>query len=377
MMWRSPTYRLVDGERIDGAWCHVWRRAAGGSYFVEDLVVFADGAVRCGSTSTDLNGLRRLLESGHIAVADPAATAPAGERGWRSRAPEPLTPEGLLLDAADQVAELAGRPTAADRCWAAVRGYLRDPSEANRRAVRAAYLAVPPHRRVYVLGDMDALDRPLQILAADPGTVLDGDGPLVTEELRASARAYFARTEDALARERRRRAVLHADDPERPPPPAIVLHETVFPRGLPERPGTFALRNDYPAPIEVEGEVYPSVEHAYWALSAAEAADRTRIRQAPSAREARERGGRARRRADWPRLRLAVMAALLRAKFTQHPALAEVLVSTGEAPISYTGAAESPFWRDAPGGAGRNWTGRLLEVVRAELLLRRSGPVPP
>lgn len=243
MMWRSPTYRLVDGERIDGAWCHVWRRAAGGSYFVEDLVVFADGAVRCGSTSTDLNGLRRLLESGHIAVADPAATAPAGERGWRSRAPEPLTPEGLLLDAADQVAELAGRPTAADRCWAAVRGYLRDPSEANRRAVRAAYLAVPPHRRVYVLGDMDALDRPLRILAADPGTVLDGDGPLVTEELRESARAYFARTEDALARERRRRAVLHADDPERPPPPAIVLHETVFPRGLPERPGTFALRN--------------------------------------------------------------------------------------------------------------------------------------
>ncbi|WP_445276325.1 hypothetical protein, partial [Streptomyces drozdowiczii] len=26
MTWRGPTYRMVDGERIDGVWCHIWRR---------------------------------------------------------------------------------------------------------------------------------------------------------------------------------------------------------------------------------------------------------------------------------------------------------------------------------------------------------------
>ncbi|MDA0564568.1 NADAR family protein [Streptomonospora sp. S1-112] len=380
MRWRSPTHRTVAGQRIDGAWCHVWLRRAGGTHAVEDLLAFADGTIHCGR-STDLAGLRRMLESGEIALTDPAADhSPAGgtgQRGWRSRAPEPLTPEGFLLDVADRIEALAGRPTAADRCWAAIRDYLRDPVEARRQEVRAAYLAVPPHRRVYVLGDMDAQDRPLRILTADLGTVLGGDGPVATEELRREAHEYFTQTEEAVERERRQRAVQHADDPPQPPPPAVTLNQTVFPSGWPDRLGTFALRNDYPAPIDVEGEVYPSVQHAYWALSTAQAADRTRVREAPSTREAQERGGRARRRPDWPAVRLAVMADLLRAKFTQHPDLAEVLLSTGEAPISYTGFSDSPYWLDDPDGRGRNWMGRLLELVRAELRLRPPGPPAP
>lgn len=61
------------------------------------------------------------------------------------------------------------------------------------------------------------------------------------------------------------------------------------------------------------------------------------------------------------------MAGLLRAKFTQHPALGRVLVSTEDARISYTGLSDSPFWRDVSDGRGRNWIGRLLELTRSEL----------
>lgn len=66
-------------------------------------------------------------------------------------------------------------------------------------------------------------------------------------------------------------------------------------------------------------------------------------------------------------MRPAVMAGLLRAKFTQHPELAQILLATGDATISYTGLSDSPYWRDIPDQRGRNWTGRLLELTHAEL----------
>ncbi|MFB6578954.1 hypothetical protein ACFCYC_16350, partial [Streptomyces sp. NPDC056402] len=64
------------------------------------------------------------------------------------------------------------------------------------------------------------------------------------------------------------------------------------------------------------------------------------------------------------------------AKFDQHPRLAEVLLATGEAAIVYTGISEGPFWRDEGPRGGRNWTGRLLELVRSELRRAQSGQTP-
>jgi predicted NAD-dependent protein-ADP-ribosyltransferase YbiA (DUF1768 family) len=71
-------------------------------------------------------------------------------------------------------------------------------------------------------------------------------------------------------------------------------------------------------------------------------------------------------------VRLAVMTGLLRAKFAQHIELAEILVSTGDATIRYTGLSDSPFWRDAPDSRGRNWMGRLLELTRFELVAQQA-----
>ncbi|WP_075018118.1 DUF7638 domain-containing protein [Actinacidiphila rubida] len=62
MAWTRPTYRLVDGERIDGAWCHVWTTSYAG-YYPADLFVYADGTIRCGG-EMDLQGLRARLTSG-------------------------------------------------------------------------------------------------------------------------------------------------------------------------------------------------------------------------------------------------------------------------------------------------------------------------
>ncbi|MEU3828964.1 hypothetical protein AB0F36_27125 [Streptomyces sp. NPDC029080] len=50
---------------------------------------------------------------------------------------------------------------------------------------------------------------------------------------------------------------------------------------------------------------------------------------------------------------------------------ADGLLATGDATVLYDDA-DSGFWGDN-GGRGRNWTGRLLELVRSELLARRAG----
>lgn len=377
MSWRRPTYRTVDGERIDGAWCHVWRRSAWSEeYFVDDLVVFADGAVHC-QERTDLAGLEKLLASGRISATRPDAPARPAEppkSKWASRNSEPLTPDGFLLEVADLIEELSGRPTAAQRCHDAIERYQREPTEPFRLALCDAYLGVPPHLRIYVLGDMDRQDRPLRILTTDIGEAVDGDGPVVTPELRQEVLDYFRRGDEGVRREEEQRAVRYADDPAGAGRPAVVSHQVVYPRGWPEEPDLFVLRNDYPVEIAFAGETYASVLHGYWSLSAADSTDSGRIREAPSGREAHDLGGRAARRADWTEVRLAVMAGLLRAKFTQHPELAEVLLSTGDARLSYTGYSESPYWRDVPDNRGRNWMGRLLELTRSELARQVSWP---
>lgn len=373
MTWQRPTYRTVDGEQIDGAWCHVWRRhRPEAQWFVDDLIVFADGAIMCGHR-TDLAGLERLLASEMLTPTKPGITPLAAEPSkWLSRHGEPLTPEGFLAEVADRIDQLRGRSTAGERCWEAIRHYQQDPTEHHRALLRDAYLAVPPHLRIYVLGDMDRQDRPLRMLLTDLGQRVDEDGPVATEEMHQSALDYFHRGDDGAAQAQERRTVQYADDPDEGTGPAVTLHETVFPRGWPEELGLFVLRNDFPAPVQFVGETYPSVLHGYWALSAANAPDRAQIADAPTAQEAHDLGGRASRRTDWPSVRLAVMTGLLRAKFAQHIELAEILVSTGDATISYTGLSDSPFWRDAPDSRGRNWMGRLLELTRSELVAEQT-----
>ncbi|MFE5770402.1 NADAR family protein [Streptomyces sp. NPDC056485] len=380
MTWHGPTFRISDGEQIDGAWCLVWRRHdLIAQHHPENLFVYADGRITLGRyEETDLAGLERWLASGRIALTGPGPSersdpAPDPAPKWTLRHPEPLTPASFLAEVADEIGRLAGRPTAADRLRAAERDYLREATEPHRVRLREAYLAVPAHLRVYVLGDMDRQDRPLRILTTDIGQAVDGDGPVVTREMHQGARDYFAERDEAVGRAGEQRAVLYADEPTGAPQPPVVLHEVVHPNGRPAELGDFVLRNDYESPVVHRGETYPTVLHGYWALSAADPADHDRIRACATAREAQDAGGRAARRADWPAVRLAVMAGLLRAKFEQHPRLAEVLLATGEAGIRYTGISEAPFWRaDGPRG-GRDWMGRLLELVRAELRAGGAG----
>lgn len=368
-------HRIEDGQRIEGVARPVFIHNV--SYHLTNLMVFADGAINCWEW-VDLDGLREKLECGWVVTEVPEGGEISAFELGRWKAAKPmfgLTPEMLLGEVADDIEKLNGRPDSTDRCLAALDRYLDSRDEADRRALRDAYLAIPEHKRHYSLGDMDNKDRPLIYLCTDIGESPIGgwfDDGAVTEAMREWALQYFADRDRVRAEYDSKRP---ADDPPEPAAGTIHFGGRVFPKGWPEDPGIDALQIDYPSPIEVGDVVYPTVVHAYWALSTADPEVRERIRSAERPHDARKMAEEAARVANWPDARTAVMAGLLRAKYDQHPHLAEVLLGTGDAPLGY-GGIDSDHWVTR-GGKGRNWIGRLLELVRSELQARESGiPLP-
>jgi predicted NAD-dependent protein-ADP-ribosyltransferase YbiA (DUF1768 family) len=372
MIGRRITHRTADGTRIPGTWRPIFIR--NGDHFLTDLFIYADGLVDCWGLVT-LEEFEEKLRCGWVAT-----TIPEGARvsvhelaAWQMHDVHVRhTPEQLLAEVRDTVDELNGRPDSTGRCLAAVDVFLADPSEAHRAAAREAYLAVPATRRHYALGDMDRKDWPLKVLVAGPGGTVEGLPPRpVTQEEYDSAVAYFEERDRVRAQYAAR---VPADGPETPCSPAIHLYES-YPQKASDDPGTRALRNEYPSPLTLSQDdaVYPTVVHAYWALSVAEPQAREAVRTADSVFDASAVASEASRRPDWEHIRTAVMADLLRAKFEQHPDLAAVLLDTGDATLIYDEG--SYFWGDR-GGRGRNWTGRLLELARSELRARQAGRNP-
>ncbi|MFI6350363.1 NADAR family protein [Streptomyces sp. NPDC050560] len=369
MIGNRSTHRMADGVRVPGTWRHGFI-CNGGSYFLTDLFIYADGLVDCWGLVT-VEEFEEKLRSGWVATELPEGARVSAHdlASWRFGDPHTwLTPELWVAEVRDTIDELNGRPDSTGRCLAALDVFLADRTEENRAAARAAYLAIPQTQRMYALGDMDLKDWPLQVVVAGPGGVPESwsDEP-VSEEDYAEALAYFEEHERTAAEVAAR---VPADGPAASHAPALHLYQS-FPRRRLDDPGTQGLRNDYPAPVVVDGATHASVTHAYWALSVADDSAREAIAHAETAFAARELASAAERRPGWEGARTAVLASLLRAKYAQHQDLAEILVGTGDATLVYD-EFESAYWGDA-GGRGRNWAGRLLELVRSELLAARAG----
>lgn len=142
------------------------------------------------------------------------------------------------------------------------------------------------------------------------------------------------------------------------------------------------LSHFYPAPVQLDGELWLTVEHYYQAQKSPDPAYRQAIREAATP-------GRAKRlaappdaargagqswfrktgslpRADWHEAKLAIMRRADHAKFTQHPNLARLLLATGDAELVEDSPSE-PYWGIGPDGQGLNWAGRVLTEVRESL----------
>jgi predicted NAD-dependent protein-ADP-ribosyltransferase YbiA (DUF1768 family) len=360
----TATWRTVENQVVRGRQRLIFVRDRD-HYRLTTLAVYADGVVAWRWNPTDFDGLRAAFDDGTLTVAPPAdaEVIVAGTAAGPARLESWLTPELVIGDLADELDRLNDRPDSSGRCWAALISYAAEPSRANLEIVRQRYHEVPVHRRIYVLGDMDQNDVPVRILLAEPGETIPARDPdrtlTVTPEKRERALDYFRRSERAIAESWQRAT---ADGPEAWSAVPVEVGERVYPNGWPDPPGLEVLQIDYPAPVVHNGREYPTVMHAYWALSTGDDAWHDRITAAERGLDARSLAELAPRRDGWPAARLGVMAALLRDKFDRHPAIARQLSATGDTRLQYSDWG-SRYW--SSGGA--NWLGRLLELVRSEL----------
>jgi len=369
-MTYARIYRIVDGEHIPGKSRHVFINN-GGTYFLTTLTVYADSLIDCWDLMS-FDELKAKLGSGWITTQPPdnGEASAHGLARWRFAEPRSyLDAEMLVGELLDVVDKLNHRPDSSARCRQLIDRYLADRNEENRLAIRAAYFAIPEHRRRAMLGDMDRKDAPVKALISDvgqPGLGWNPSNRIVTEDDQQEAIAYFIQHAEHAARAEQDRPVSTYDDRQSP---TVNLAQIPYARAWPAQPGIEALTPDYPAPITAFGHTYPTITHAILAQSTSDSERHDQIAQAEGTAAAREAAKDAPRRAHWAHRRLAVMTVLLREKFEQHPELAEILLATGDGRITYS-AHDDSYWTSA--GYGANWFGRLLEVIRSELMLARQ-----
>lgn len=139
-----------------------------------------------------------------------------------------------------------------------------------------------------------------------------------------------------------------------------------------ERPfGAFS--NLYRCEIRFEGDIFPTAEHAYQAGKARKASVRKWLLAAPSPSlvamaahglyswDVVE---------DWAKIKFDRMRGVLLAKFTQHPDLRSLLVSTGTSRLVEAGTVDNAVnrtWGEV-NGKGQNQLGLMLMELREQFL---------
>lgn len=124
------------------------------------------------------------------------------------------------------------------------------------------------------------------------------------------------------------------------------------------------LSNFWNVYVTYDGEIYPTVEHAYQAAKTLEPEFRKAICYATTG-QAKRMGRKVPMRKDWDVIKLGVMDNLLRQKFAD-PELQELLLATGDADLIEGNTWGDYYW-GVCNGEGQNWLGKLLVAIREDI----------
>lgn len=134
----------------------------------------------------------------------------------------------------------------------------------------------------------------------------------------------------------------------------------------------FFLSNFYNSPIEFNGKIYKTVEHAYQSHKADNEPEHEWVRNMDTPGKAKKTGMKVRLRKDWEEIKLGLMLELVRIKFS-NPELSKKLTDTKNYLL-----VEGNFWHDNFFGnctcseckkiEGQNNLGKILMKVRQEII---------
>ncbi|TFK36687.1 hypothetical protein BDQ12DRAFT_736773 [Crucibulum laeve] len=137
----------------------------------------------------------------------------------------------------------------------------------------------------------------------------------------------------------------------------------------------YAFTNFSPHPVQYQGKIYPTSEHLFQSLKFEHNPKLVEIiRSCPHPRDAFNQAKSLQNsvRDDWKRVKISKMDEILLLKFTQHPALLNELLATGDAELVEDSPVDA-FWGIGINGNGRNELGKSLERVRAQLSTQQMG----
>ena len=117
----------------------------------------------------------------------------------------------------------------------------------------------------------------------------------------------------------------------------------------------------------INGVSWPTVEHYYQAMKHDDLEFREQIRSCHSPKEAKNLAYKLPAKGGWDDERYSVMRDGLRAKFTQHDDLRELLLSTGDA-VLIENSPSDYFWGCGADGSGKNMLGNMLMELRESLM---------
>jgi predicted NAD-dependent protein-ADP-ribosyltransferase YbiA (DUF1768 family) len=118
------------------------------------------------------------------------------------------------------------------------------------------------------------------------------------------------------------------------------------------------LSNFWPAQVELDKVIYPSVEHAYQAAKSIDDKGQREPFQWGTAGDAKRRGRKLKVRRGWDGMKVQIMQDLIRQKFAPGTALAVYIVEGNTWGDTFWGVCR---------GVGENHLGRLLMEQRDEL----------
>ncbi len=127
------------------------------------------------------------------------------------------------------------------------------------------------------------------------------------------------------------------------------------------------LSNFYEAPVEYGGFRYLNNEAAFQAQKCLSDEERQAFFFVSAAR-AKSMGRRVLLRADWESVKVGLMEDIVRAKFTQNPELAALLLATGDKKLLEGNTWHDTFWGvESDTHQGENHLGKILMKIREEL----------
>jgi len=136
------------------------------------------------------------------------------------------------------------------------------------------------------------------------------------------------------------------------------------------------LSNFYGSTVSFEGQLYPTIEHAYQSAKSLDPEVRDMIRRSKSPAEAKKLGQCIAIRSDWNEVKLDVMRRLIKEKF-ENPFLRPLLLATDDADLILNNKWNDKFWGVCR-GEGENWLGKILmeERVRIKEELTNDDSIP-